>query len=180
MNKDNITKDTIKEGDRVWFKDPSSFSEIITRSRNLGWRGAPLIVARVSNYDRVCLVHVIFPNAGSNATVDCDKLVKVYINEDNALIMQNEANLGSNPIRPVVGTQTAPEVKEEAIKPSYYQIIVGGQTIDVFDIATGFELPFTLASALKYIVRVKGDNVKRINDLEKALECIKREIDYLK
>jgi len=40
---------------------------------------------------------------------------------------------------------------------------------------------FELATALKYIIRIKTDsNKKRINDLEKAKECIDREIKHLK
>lgn len=179
MSKDEITKNTIKEGDRVWFKDPSSFGDIISQSRNLGWRGAPLVVARTSKYGKLCLVTVIFPNAGSNATVDCDKLVKVYVDEDNTLIMQNQTFVGTpNEDEGSWSTKT-PEVKEEAIKPEYYQFKVRGFAFDVIDVARGMNLPFTLASALKYF-RIKGDKAKQINDLEKAIECIRREIQHLK
>lgn len=67
----------------------------------------------------------------------------------------------------------------DAIKPDYYKYAFpGGYTYDVIDIAKAMNLPFTLSLALKYF-RVKGDMRKQINDLEKAKECIQREIDYL-
>jgi hypothetical protein len=67
----------------------------------------------------------------------------------------------------------------EDIKPNYYQIKVKGIAIDVFDIARAWNMPNTLFSAFKYF-RTKGDKDKKINDLEKAIECIQREINYLK
>jgi hypothetical protein len=178
MKKDNNING-IREGDRVWFKDPSSFSSIITHSRNLGWNGTPLVVVRTSSYDGLCLVTLVFPNAGSNATVDCSKLVKVYVDEDNTLIVQDKPLTGhpEDPLDSYPASRT--EVKGEAVKPQYYQFKIRGIEVDVFDIARGMSLPFTLASALKYF-RVKGDKAKQINDLEKAVECIRREIEHLK
>jgi len=67
----------------------------------------------------------------------------------------------------------------ESLDPKYYKLIVNGVVIDVFDIARAWNLPNTLFSALKYF-RIKGDKAKRINDLEKAITCIEREINYLK
>lgn len=67
----------------------------------------------------------------------------------------------------------------DAIKPDYYKFTFpGGLRYDIIDIAKAMNLPFTLSLALKYF-RVKGDIQKQINDLEKAKECIQREIDYL-
>lgn len=171
--------DSIKEGDRVWFKDPTSFSDIITQSRNLGWRGSPLVVARTSKFGELCLVTVIFPNAGSSATVDCDKLIKVYVNEDNTLIVENNAYLDKKIEEAIHYLPKVDALKNEAINPNYYQFNIKGVRMDVFDIAKGMDLPFTLSSALKYF-RIKGDKSKQINDLEKAIECIRREINYLK
>lgn len=69
--------------------------------------------------------------------------------------------------------------KLEDTKPAYYKCELNGAIIDVFDIARAMGLPNTLFMALKYF-RIKGDKNKRINDLEKAIECIDREIAYLK
>ena len=68
----------------------------------------------------------------------------------------------------------------EPTTPDYYRAIINGTQVDVIDIALAYSLPITLGLALKYIVRIKGDNNKRINDLEKAIECLNREINYLK
>jgi hypothetical protein len=67
----------------------------------------------------------------------------------------------------------------EAIKPKYYQFSMKGINFDVFDVARAMGLPNTLFNALKYF-RSKGDTEKKINDLQKAKECIDREILYLK
>lgn len=66
----------------------------------------------------------------------------------------------------------------EEVKPTYYKMNIKGVEIDVIDIARAMNLPFTLSLALKYF-RIKGDTSKRVSDLEKAKECIQREIDYL-
>lgn len=66
----------------------------------------------------------------------------------------------------------------EEVRPNYYRFEIGGKWIDVFDVARAMNLPHTLFMAFKYF-RVKGDRKKRINDLQKAIECIRREIDYL-
>lgn len=67
----------------------------------------------------------------------------------------------------------------EDTKPAYYKFELNGAVIDVFDIARAMGLPNTLFMALKYF-RIKGDKQKRINDLEKAKECINREIEHLR
>lgn len=68
----------------------------------------------------------------------------------------------------------------EETKPDYYKYIFpDGNVWDVIDIVRAMNLPFTLGLALKYF-RVKGDKEKRINDLQKAIEVINREINYLK
>lgn len=67
----------------------------------------------------------------------------------------------------------------EAIKPDYYKFKIKGVDCDMFDISESLQLPIRLFSALKYF-RVKGDKAKQINDLEKAIECIKLEIERLK
>lgn len=62
----------------------------------------------------------------------------------------------------------------DAIKPNYYQYRGG----DVFDMANHFELNFPLGNALKYLLRAgHKDPAKRIEDLNKAIECIKRAIE---
>ncbi len=75
-------------------------------------------------------------------------------------------------------------MSQEAIKPSYYQMQIGETQFDVFDLVRAIQerrnFSFEEASALKYLVRLKEDTVeKRINDLEKAKECLDREILYL-
>ena len=68
----------------------------------------------------------------------------------------------------------------EETKPDYYKYIFpDGKIWDIIDIVRAMKLPFTLGLALKYF-RIKGDKDKMINDLEKAIEVINREINYLK
>lgn len=66
----------------------------------------------------------------------------------------------------------------EKVRPDYYRYTIKNVEFDVLDIARAMQLPNTLMLALKYF-RVKGDNAKRINDLEKAIECIRREIEFI-
>lgn len=67
----------------------------------------------------------------------------------------------------------------EQIKPDYYRYkFPDGKEWDVIDIARAMNLPFTLSLALKYF-RKKEDKLKEVEDLRKAIECIKREIDYI-
>jgi len=68
---------------------------------------------------------------------------------------------------------------QEQIKPSYYNFEIKETLFDIFDISKAMNLPNTLFNALKYF-RVKGNKDKQINDLQKSIECIKREIEYLK
>ena len=67
----------------------------------------------------------------------------------------------------------------EEIKPKYYQIKIKGVECDFFDIIKALDLPFTLGNAFKYF-RKKGDVAKAIEDLDKAIECIRKEQEYLK
>ncbi len=67
---------------------------------------------------------------------------------------------------------------QEQIKPSYYNFKIKEISFDVFDISKAMNLPNTLFNALKYF-RIKGDKDKQINDLQKSIECIKKEIEYL-
>lgn len=60
------------------------------------------------------------------------------------------------------------------IRPDYYQSAMG----DIFDIADAYGLSFPLGTAVKYICRAgKKDPAKRIEDLEKAITCIRRAIE---
>lgn len=70
-------------------------------------------------------------------------------------------------------------MSKEQTKPKYYHIKLKGITFDVFDLVRVINVSFELASALKYTIRIKGDKAKRINDLQKAKECIDREIKFL-
>jgi hypothetical protein len=61
-----------------------------------------------------------------------------------------------------------------AIKPDYYKYRGG----DVFDMAKHFGLDFTLGNALKYLLRAgHKDPAKKVEDLNKCIECIKRHIE---
>lgn len=76
------------------------------------------------------------------------------------------------------------EIKQDETRPAYYQFQIGDTTFDVFDLVRAIQakraFSFEEASALKYLVRLKKDTPeKRINDLQKAKECIDREIQDL-
>lgn len=66
----------------------------------------------------------------------------------------------------------------ESTKPDYYKLSIKGIECDFFDIIEAMELSFPLGMALKYF-RKKGDTAKQINDLEKSIICIQREIANL-
>ena len=67
--------------------------------------------------------------------------------------------------------------KKDAIHPDYYKF----HGYDVFDIANYFGLSFPLGNGLKYLLRAgKKDKNKTIQDLEKCVECVQREIKFLK
>lgn len=84
----------------------------------------------------------------------------------------------AQPTHPIGGTSFT-VTADELTRPDYYRYQLKGIEVDVIDIATAMNLPFTLALALKYF-RIKGDKQKQINDLEKAIECINRQIQNLK
>jgi hypothetical protein len=71
-----------------------------------------------------------------------------------------------------------PNVNAESTKPNYYKFNINGTDCNMFDIARSLDLSLELFSALKYF-RMKGDTAKRINDLQKAKECIDLEIANL-
>jgi hypothetical protein len=88
------------------------------------------------------------------------------------VVFKSKINMENNP-------------KQDAIRPAYYQLEVKGVKFDVFDLVRAIQkkvdFSFELATAIKYIIRLKEDSIeKRINDLEKAKECIEREILFLK
>lgn len=62
----------------------------------------------------------------------------------------------------------------DTLKPDYYKYRGG----DVFDMAKHFGLDFTLGNALKYLLRAgHKDPAKKVEDLQKCIECIKRHIE---
>ena len=64
--------------------------------------------------------------------------------------------------------------KTDTLKPDYYKYRGG----DVFDMAKYFGLDFTLGNALKYLLRAgHKDPAKKVEDLNKCIECIKRHIE---
>ena len=62
-------------------------------------------------------------------------------------------------------------------KPKHYD---NGANYDVIDIANDYNLSFARGNAVKYIVRagVKNQDTE-IEDLEKAIVCLEREINNL-
>ena len=61
-----------------------------------------------------------------------------------------------------------------AIKPDYYKYRGG----DVFDMAKHFGLDFPLGNALKYLLRAgHKDPAKKVEDLNKCIQCLKRAIE---
>ena len=74
----------------------------------------------------------------------------------------------------------------ENTKPDYYNLEIDTLKFDVFDLVRAIrekvpKFSFELATALKYIIRIKEESIaKRINDLEKAKECLDRELKHLK
>lgn len=68
--------------------------------------------------------------------------------------------------------------KADAVHPDYYK---GKSGRDVFDVAMDFNLNALSMNAVKYIVRAgRKDPTKTIEDLDKAIECLKREKQYVK
>lgn len=59
------------------------------------------------------------------------------------------------------------------MKPQYYD---NGKGYDVIDVAKDYGLNFNLGNVLKYICRA-GKKGSRIDDLEKALDYLLREIE---
>lgn len=61
--------------------------------------------------------------------------------------------------------------------PKHYQT----NSIDIIDICKIYNLNFNKGNILKYICRAgKKENEDELKDLEKALDYIQREINYLK
>lgn len=143
-----------KVNDKVWFRNPELFASSISSAKGFGWNCGYCVVEKIN--EDANIITILFSRAGVRAEVPPERLIRVY-----DVVKSDLPDTG------------------ESVKPEYYQIIIKGNKVDVFDIARAMNLPFTLSSALKYF-RVKGDKDKQINDLQKAIECIKREIEYLK
>lgn len=77
-------------------------------------------------------------------------------------------------------TETEIESNNNNVKekiPTYYR----SGSYDVFDIANRYDLDMPLGTAIKYIVRAgRKDKSKHVEDLEKAIQCIKRELELIK
>ena len=64
--------------------------------------------------------------------------------------------------------------KADKLKPDYYKYRGG----DVFDMAKHFGLDFPLGNALKYLLRAgHKDPAKKVEDLNKCIQCLKRAIE---
>ena len=69
--------------------------------------------------------------------------------------------------------------ENKAIQPDYYRN--NDDSFDVIDVANKFNMNFNLGNVLKYITRAGYKNPDtNIQDLEKAQEYLKREIEHLK
>ncbi|NBW16490.1 MAG: DUF3310 domain-containing protein [Caulobacteraceae bacterium] len=67
--------------------------------------------------------------------------------------------------------------KADPIRPAHYQSGDG----DVIDFTNKYDLDFTRGSAVKYIARAgKKDPATEAQDLEKAIECLRRAIEFCK
>jgi hypothetical protein len=66
------------------------------------------------------------------------------------------------------------------LKPNHYAIEVKGVKFDVIDLIQALDIGFELGNALKYIIRAgkKQDN-PTAQDLSKAMECIRRRVDFM-
>jgi translation initiation factor 2B subunit (eIF-2B alpha/beta/delta family) len=65
---------------------------------------------------------------------------------------------------------------EQVVKPDHYQGKGGLQAIDVIE---AFGLGFSLGNVIKYVLRA-GKKEDRLQDLEKAMEYLKFEIENTK
>lgn len=77
-------------------------------------------------------------------------------------------------------TETETESNNNDVKdkiPTYYK----NGSYDVFDIANRYNLDMPLGTAIKYIVRAgRKDKAKHEEDLEKAIQCINRELELIR
>ena len=69
--------------------------------------------------------------------------------------------------------------------PAYYQFETSkGDQFDVFELVRWIknkipDFSFEKANALKYMLRIKGDNKKLIDDCKKAIVCLQAELKQL-
>jgi len=63
------------------------------------------------------------------------------------------------------------------VKPTYYGMNIRGVDVDALDIIQALDLPFEPANALKYIIRAGKKTPERRQDIEKAIEYLKRFLD---
>ena len=70
--------------------------------------------------------------------------------------------------------------------PIYYQFQTSkGENFDVFELVRWIrikipEFSFEKANALKYMLRIKGNKAKLIDDCKKAINCLDKEIAFLR
>lgn len=80
-------------------------------------------------------------------------------------------------MEPEGDTEMVEQKKVDAVHPDYYK---GKSGRDVFDVAMDFNLNALSMNALKYIVRAgRKDPTKTIEDLNKAIECLEREKQFV-
>jgi len=72
------------------------------------------------------------------------------------------------------------QTQTTVLKPSYYKSKIGGE---VWDVVVEFNLNYFMGNVFKYIVRASRraqDSAKEIEDLEKAIVYIKKQIDLIR
>ena len=116
-----------------------------------------------------------------NATVPTDKVdeactkIKPKNDKHNILngLLNSDGSIDGEKLMEKLESQN----KKDAIHPDYYKF----HGYDVFDMANYFGLSFPLGNGLKYLLRAgTKDKDKTIQDLEKCVECVQREIKFLK
>lgn len=105
-------------------------------------------------------------------------LVKPFSDEEKQALRENHMTCDDDLDAEIADLVQKVNALPEQVKPNYYKFNIKGTQCNMFDIARALGLSLELFSALKYF-RVKGDTAKRINDLQKAKQCIDMEIENL-
>lgn len=101
-------------------------------------------------------------------TGETDKAKHMYINELGYVVTDNMKTIENEPLE---------NLNENAIKPSHYK---AGE-FDVIAFCQKHDLNFDVGNVIKYVTRAgkKKDN-SELQDLNKAMEYLKRRIEFIK